>query len=40
MNKILNRKSIGKYKDIKVSDDIVEDLLKVGMAAPSARVSR
>nr|WP_242977197.1 nitroreductase family protein [Clostridium botulinum] len=40
MNKILNRKSIRKYKDIKVSDDIVEDLLKVGMVAPSARVSR
>lgn len=40
MNKILNRKSIRKYKDIKVSDDIVEDLLKVGMAALSARVSR
>lgn len=40
MNKILNRKSIRKYKDIKVSDDIVEDLLKVGMAAPLARVSR
>ncbi|KOY65274.1 nitroreductase [Clostridium sporogenes] len=40
MNIILNRKSIRKYKDIKVTDDIVEDLLKTGMAAPSARVSR
>lgn len=36
MNAILNRKSIRKYKDIKVSDEIVEELLKAGMAAPSA----
>lgn len=36
MNAILNRKSIRKYKDIKVSDDIVEDLLRSGMQAPSA----
>ncbi|MCW6074928.1 nitroreductase [Clostridium sporogenes] len=40
MNKILNRKSIRKYKDIKVNDDIVEDLLKTDMAASSVRVSR
>lgn len=36
MNAILNRKSIRKYKDIKVSDDIVEDLLRAAMQAPSA----
>ena len=36
MDAILNRKSIRKYKDIKVSDEIVEELLKAGMAAPSA----
>ncbi|WP_251859656.1 nitroreductase family protein [Clostridium sp. Marseille-Q2269] len=36
MNAILNRRSIRKYKDIKVNDDIVQDLLKAAMAAPSA----
>jgi nitroreductase len=36
MDAILNRKSIRKYKDIKVSDEIVEELLKAGMQAPSA----
>lgn len=36
MDAILNRKSIRKYKDIKVSDEVVEALLKAGMAAPSA----
>lgn len=36
MKAILNRKSIRKYKDIKISDEIVEDLLKAGMQAPSA----
>lgn len=36
MKAILNRKSIRKYKNIKVSDEIVEELLKAGMAAPSA----
>lgn len=36
MEAILNRKSVRKYKDIKVSDEIVEELLKAGMAAPSA----
>ena len=36
MDAILNRKSIRKYKDIKISEEIVEDLLKAGMAAPSA----
>lgn len=36
MDAILNRKSIRKYKDIKVSDEIVEELLKAAMAAPSA----
>ncbi|KZL91966.1 nitroreductase family protein [Clostridium magnum] len=36
MNAILNRKSIRKYKDIKVSDEIVEELLRAAMAAPSA----
>jgi nitroreductase len=36
MNAILNRRSIRKYKDIKVSDETIEQLLKAGMAAPSA----
>lgn len=36
MNAILNRKSIRKYKDMKVSDNIVEDLLRAAMQAPSA----
>ncbi|WP_315082073.1 nitroreductase family protein [uncultured Clostridium sp.] len=36
MDAILNRKSIRKYKDINVSDEIVQELLKAGMAAPSA----
>ncbi|SFC38126.1 nitroreductase family protein [Clostridium uliginosum] len=36
MDAILNRKSIRKYKDISVSDEMVEELLKAGMAAPSA----
>lgn len=36
MNAILNRKSIRKYKDINVSDEIVEELLRAAMAAPSA----
>ncbi|RUT53366.1 nitroreductase family protein [Clostridium botulinum] len=36
MNAILKRRSIRKYKDKKISDDIVEELLRAGMAAPSA----
>lgn len=36
MNSILKRRSIRKYKDIKVSDEVVEDLLRAAMAAPSA----
>lgn len=36
MEAIFNRKSIRKYKDIKVSEEIVEKLLKAAMAAPSA----
>ncbi|MBK5253339.1 MAG: nitroreductase family protein [Peptostreptococcaceae bacterium] len=36
MDAILNRKSIRKYKDIKVSDEIIEELLRAGMQAPSA----
>jgi nitroreductase len=36
MDAILNRKSIRKYKDTKVTDEIVEELLKAAMAAPSA----
>jgi nitroreductase len=36
MDAILNRKSIRKYKDIEVSNEIVEELLKAAMAAPSA----
>eukprot|EP00831_Metopus_contortus_P033991 TRINITY_DN27170_c0_g1_i2.p1 TRINITY_DN27170_c0_g1~~TRINITY_DN27170_c0_g1_i2.p1 ORF type:complete len:216 (-),score=13.54 TRINITY_DN27170_c0_g1_i2:166-813(-) len=36
MNAILNRKSIRKFKDVKVSDKIVEELLRAAMQAPSA----
>lgn len=36
MDAILNRKSIRKYKDISISDEIIEDLLRAAMAAPSA----
>lgn len=36
MDAILNRKSIRKYTDEKVSDEIVEELLKAAMQAPSA----
>lgn len=36
MDSILKRRSIRKYKDIKVSDEVVEDLLRAAMAAPSA----
>lgn len=36
MNVILKRKSIRKYKDIEVSNEIVEELLRSAMAAPSA----
>jgi len=36
MDAILNRKSIRKYKDIEVSNEIVEELLRAAMAAPSA----
>jgi len=36
MKAILNRKSIRKYKDIKISDEIIEQLLRAAMAAPSA----
>lgn len=36
MKAILDRKSVRKYKDISVSDEIVEDLLRAGMQAPSA----
>ncbi|MPM94197.1 NADPH-flavin oxidoreductase [bioreactor metagenome] len=36
MDSILKRRSIRKYKDLKVCDEIVEDLLKAAMAAPSA----
>lgn len=36
MDSILNRKSIRKYKDIEVSDEVVEELLRAGMQAPSA----
>ena len=36
METIFNRKSIRKYKDIKVSEELVEELLKAAMAAPSA----
>lgn len=36
MNAIMTRKSIRKYKDIKVSDEIVQSLLEAAMQAPSA----
>ncbi len=36
MYAILNRKSIRKYKDLEISDGIVEELLMSAMAAPSA----
>lgn len=36
MKAILNRKSIRKYKDTKISDEIVEELLRAAMQAPSA----
>lgn len=36
MNAIMTRKSIRKYKTIKVSEEIVQDLLRAGMQAPSA----
>ncbi|URZ08033.1 nitroreductase family protein [Clostridium felsineum] len=36
MSIILKRRSIRKYKDIKVANEIVDELLKAGMAAPSA----
>lgn len=36
MNAILDRKSIRKYTSQKVSDEIVEDLLRAAMQAPSA----
>ncbi|MPM59535.1 NADPH-flavin oxidoreductase [bioreactor metagenome] len=36
MDSILKRRSIRKYKNIKVSDEVVEDLLRAAMAAPSA----
>lgn len=36
METILNRRSIRKYKDIKISDEIVEELLRAAMQAPSA----
>lgn len=36
MSILLKRKSIRKYKDMKVSEAIVEDLLRAAMQAPSA----
>ena len=36
VNTIMNRRSIRRYKDTPVSRDIIEALLKAGMAAPSA----
>lgn len=33
---ILSRRSIRKYSDKEISDDIIEKILKAGMAAPSA----
>lgn len=36
MDSILKRRSIRKYKDIKVNDEVVENLLRAAMAAPSA----
>jgi nitroreductase len=36
MNEIFDRRSVREYKDIPVSDDLVENIIKAGMAAPSA----
>jgi len=36
MEAIFKRRSIRKYKDIKISDEIIEKLLRAAMAAPSA----
>ncbi|GAA0126880.1 MULTISPECIES: nitroreductase family protein [Clostridium] len=36
MDAILKRKSIRKYKDIKIEDEIIEELLRAAMQAPSA----
>ena len=36
MSLIFKRKSIRKYKDKKIPDDVIEKLLKAGMQAPSA----
>ena len=36
MSLIFKRKSIRKYKDKKIPDDVIENLLKAGMQAPSA----
>lgn len=36
LNAIFNRRSVRKYKDIGISDEIVETLLKAAMQAPSA----
>jgi nitroreductase len=36
MNTIFTRRSIRKYKDLQVGDDLIEGLLRAGMAAPSA----
>ncbi|SMB87195.1 Nitroreductase [Desulfonispora thiosulfatigenes DSM 11270] len=36
MKEILNRRSIRQYTDRQVSDELIDDLLKAAMAAPSA----
>jgi nitroreductase len=36
MDAILNRRSVRKYKDIKINEELVQKLLKAAMAAPSA----
>lgn len=37
MEAIFNRRSIRKYKDVEIEDEKIEEILKSGMAAPSAR---
>lgn len=36
-NAIFNRRSIRKYKDIAISRDIIEDVIRAGMLAPSSK---
>lgn len=40
MNQIFKRRSVRKYTDAKISDEQVKQLIKAGMAAPSAKNSQ